>query len=699
MANEKNRQKVKDKRLKAKDKRQKKGFHSPCNIGFTLVEIVVVVGIISAASTGMYQVIKRGKATECSSNLRQIHQAVSMFIMDNNVLPDAKFFPESSSDPKGIQNLLKQYGISKGICFCPSIGQKLNIYGTNYIWNDSLSNKTPGSSSSSDWLMTEMTAVSSKISSPHSAGYMILYADGHVKIGPRVKFPEVSPAPPKKQKEVVEIEEPVPVSVKKFSRIAVRFPSEIKIGEKVNIGILFLDDAGNLCGVKKGSLILSSSDKSAKIPKDIKISTEGRGSIAFDGTFFKSGQQWLKVKEKQTGIEKNIEFRVLPGKVASFSIKGISSSFESGKSAVIKITTIDMWKNITQYDGRGFLCDTDSNINPEEITFSKGLWEGEVLFTKACEKNKIFVSDGEKISTTGFFEVKAGSPEKAGILFSDEIIAGKEFKIKFVINDKFGNICKDYKETLNVEVIEAKGKKSLEKISFHRKDSGEKNLNFTLFSAGKAKIRVFNENISEKKEIYINPGLIDHFVIDEIKTQVAGNPFSIFVKAEDQWGNKIKGFYLVKKGGSVKYTQEDFSSGMWMESIVITKSGKESFLELNDGYGHKGKSNIFEVKPEVPEKIVIENLSKIVNKGSFCNFNVLIKDRFGNSIKDYKGNFIFSCSDGKGKLVVPQEKKFPLSLSAKFETPGPQFIEIEDKNNSSLKLKYRVFVIRIPDKF
>ena len=662
--------------------------------GFTLIEIAIVATLISTASMGMYQVIKRGKATECISNLRQIHQAVSMFVIDNNVLPDAKFFPDASSDPKGIHNLLKQYGIIKGICFCPSIGQKLNIYGTNYIWNDILNNKTPGSLDSSDWLMTEMTAVSSKTPPPHTAGYGILYVDGHVKIGPRVKFPEVSPAPPKKQKEVIEIEEPpAPISIKKFSGIAVRIPSEIKTGEKVNIGILFLDDVGNLCGVKKGSLILSSSDILAKIPKGIEISTEGKGSITFDGTFFKSGQQWLKVKEKQTGIEKNIEFQVLPGKIASFSIKEIPSYFESGKSAVIKITTIDMWKNIIQYDGRGFLCDMNSNINPEEITFSKGLWEGEVLFTKACEKNKIFVSDGEKVNTTGFFEVKAGTPEKIGILFPDEMIAGKEFKIKFTMNDKFGNICKDCEGTLNVEVIEAKGKESLEKISFYRKDNGEKNLNFTLFSAGKANIRVFNEDISEKKEIYIAPGLIDHFAIDEIKTQTAGNPFSIFVRAEDKWGNKIKGFYLGNKDGSVKYIQEDFSSGMWMESIVITKSGKESFIELSDGYGHTGKSNIFEVKPEIPEKIVIENLPKIVNKGSSCNFNVLIKDRFGNSIEDYKGDFVFFCSDGKGELVVPQEKKFPLSLSVKFENTGPQFIEIEDKNNASLKLQYRVFVI------
>lgn len=157
--------------------------------GFTLVEITFVTGIVTSLSVGVYTAaMQRGKAVDCLNNLRQIYQAVVMFQQDNDYLPNIKFFPSSSSDEKGLGNVLKSYGIRGKVLFCPSLPDELNKYGTNYIWNDNVNSKRLENLST--WLLTEMTAVSKKIPPPHSGMYSVIYTDGRATTEPKVNIPQ-----------------------------------------------------------------------------------------------------------------------------------------------------------------------------------------------------------------------------------------------------------------------------------------------------------------------------------------------------------------------------------------------------------------------------------------------------------------------------------------------------------------------------
>ncbi|HOJ39182.1 MAG TPA: type II secretion system protein [bacterium] len=159
--------------------------------GFTLIELMAVSTLVSAVSTTAFQAIKKGKESQCLNNLKQIYLAVTMFVNDNGGAPAAKLFPDSLNDSRALHNLLGSYGVSKEIFFCPALPQELNSRGTNYLWNDTVNGKDPGSLGRSTWLMTEMTAVNEQVAAPHLAGYAILYPDGHAAIGPRVKLPKV----------------------------------------------------------------------------------------------------------------------------------------------------------------------------------------------------------------------------------------------------------------------------------------------------------------------------------------------------------------------------------------------------------------------------------------------------------------------------------------------------------------------------
>ncbi|MCM8803798.1 MAG: hypothetical protein NC833_00895 [Candidatus Omnitrophica bacterium] len=159
--------------------------------GFTLIEITFVTGVVTSLSVGVYTAaMQRGKIVDCLNNLKQIYQAIVMFQQDNDSLPNIKFFPSSYSDEKGIHNVLSSYGIRGKILFCPSLPDQLNIYGTNYIWNDNVNGKRLENIHSSIWLLTEVVAVSKKIPPPHSGMYSVIYTDGRATTEPKVNIPQ-----------------------------------------------------------------------------------------------------------------------------------------------------------------------------------------------------------------------------------------------------------------------------------------------------------------------------------------------------------------------------------------------------------------------------------------------------------------------------------------------------------------------------
>ncbi len=156
--------------------------------GFTLVELMAVTTIVTSLPLGAYKSVKKAKEVFCRNNLKQIYYALTMFMIENNDrLPSACFYPENSSDPKSIANILHPYLGSKDVFVCPSLPGQLKKKGITYIWNDQFDNQNPDrvSNSSKKWLMMEMTAVSEKIPPPHSKGYNILYLDGHIETKPR----------------------------------------------------------------------------------------------------------------------------------------------------------------------------------------------------------------------------------------------------------------------------------------------------------------------------------------------------------------------------------------------------------------------------------------------------------------------------------------------------------------------------------
>jgi type II secretory pathway pseudopilin PulG len=658
--------------------------------GFTLIEITAVATIISALSAGTYLGVQKGREAECLNNLKQIYQAVTMFEMDNGTMPPAKFFPSSKSDKRGLHSVLAQYGIRGKVLFCPSLPEQLNNYGINYIWNDNLSGKSSGAFPASTWLMTEMTAVSKNVASPHMGGFAILYVGGNAGIGQRVAFHEITvPEPKEKEIEVKETEEktfPHPEFKKGLNILAQK---EIVAGEKVKFSVFMSGVDGKTETIKPGVLKITSAPPSADVPDSLEVK-EDSSSVNFTAVFYKAGEATIRVRDEKTGTEGVYKTNVSPGPFNHFDFHGFPLKWESGHPQKVRIVLLDNWNNRVDSEGEVVFYALDGGVPvPEKVSVIDGLWEGEILLNTISEKNIIYVSGLGMVSASPVFTVRHSAPSSLEIISDKEAVAGVPYEIAVRVKDSYGNFCIDYTGVFDLELPEG-AVSDVEKVVISPEDAGMKKFGITFFDDGNKKVKIFNAGLEGTKEVYVNPGALSEFTIREIDQQEAGKPFDIIVKSIDKWGNQVKGFYLKDSSGTVEYINRDFTAGVWMETVVINRSGEHMIL-VEDSSGHLGRSNKFFVKPSAPVKLKITGIPIPVVKEQEYSGEVIIKDRFDNVITDYPGEIIVEPSEGLKVTVLSEEKTIQINLVA--EKTGHYKLTAGDRNNKDLSAELNIVVV------
>ncbi|MBN1446188.1 MAG: prepilin-type N-terminal cleavage/methylation domain-containing protein [Candidatus Omnitrophica bacterium] len=659
--------------------------------GFTLIEISAVAAIVSTLSVGTYLGVQKGKERECCNNLMQIHKAAYMFEMDNGFLPSAKFFPSSESDTRGIHYMLAQYGAVKGVMFCPSLPEQLNKYGTNYIWNDTLSGKSMDSAPSSTWLMTEMTAVNKRIGSPHMGGFAVLFAGGNAQITQRVSFPETEEAQKPVQEEKPELRKPVEAPKGPPLKPGLNMLAETRVsaGEPIKISVLMSDSSGNPVPMKKGEISVLSDSPSAEIPASVDID-ENLSMVEFTAVFKKAGKANLKVRN-ESGFESSCQIEVVPGPVRGYGFALFHSAWEAGKPQNVRIVSVDGWGNTADYTGEAFLVSQAGTVSPNKISLSKGIWDGELSFTAVAEKNIMYVEGQDKVGVSPEFSVKNSTPAAVRIISSGEPVAGIAYEITVSVEDAYGNGCADFTGALDLSLPEG-ATADINKVVIGSEDAGMRRSYITFYSAGEKKIQVSGGGLKSEKKLFVNPSGLSVFSIREIGPQEAGKPFDIVVRAMDAWGNQVKGFYLKDSSGTVEYVNRDFTSGVWMETIVITKSGEHTVL-IEDASGRSGKSNVFTVKPAAPEKVEITGIPVSPVQGIKYSGSVEVQDKFGNVISDYGGVIVMEHPGELSVAVTSGQGETPVKIEVKADNPGYYKLKAYDKSSEKLSAELGLFVL------
>lgn len=169
----------------------------PGTHGFTLVELLVVLAIIAILVAILLPVFLRARgratATACASNLRQLHDAFTMYMDDNdNKNPGGFEMPEGET----LVTLLQPYTHSSDVWFCPSDssahtdtedGPVDHNYTSYALLPLSVSNGQNSDASSRQPLLTDHIWPCQSADNPddasrysHSGRFNVVYLDGHL---------------------------------------------------------------------------------------------------------------------------------------------------------------------------------------------------------------------------------------------------------------------------------------------------------------------------------------------------------------------------------------------------------------------------------------------------------------------------------------------------------------------------------------
>lgn len=110
-------------------------------IGFTLVEMLIVIAIIAALGGIAYPVsmsmIRKSREAACLGNLRQIGIGLQGYLQDNgNRLPELALGRESKNSPEpALETVLLEYVGGAEVFHCPADKAQFAKTGCSYNWN------------------------------------------------------------------------------------------------------------------------------------------------------------------------------------------------------------------------------------------------------------------------------------------------------------------------------------------------------------------------------------------------------------------------------------------------------------------------------------------------------------------------------------------------------------------------------------
>jgi prepilin-type N-terminal cleavage/methylation domain-containing protein len=111
-----------------------------CGSGFSLIELLVVIGIIALLASLLLPTFSRGKrsaqAAVCLSNLHQVGIGLQLYIEENeNRLPVCAQLPSLNSNLPPITSVLEPQLKSKQVFECPADRKLFPVEKTSYEWN------------------------------------------------------------------------------------------------------------------------------------------------------------------------------------------------------------------------------------------------------------------------------------------------------------------------------------------------------------------------------------------------------------------------------------------------------------------------------------------------------------------------------------------------------------------------------------
>ncbi|NOY79003.1 MAG: hypothetical protein GXO76_14165 [Calditrichaeota bacterium] len=163
----------------------------------------------------------------------------------------------------------------------------------------------------------------------------------------------------------------------------------------------------------------------------------------------------------------------------------------------------------------------------------------------------------------------------------------------------------------------------------------------------------------------VNPAGVSSFEFATIASpQTAGSAFSVTITAKDAYDNVATGFsgsvnLTVNKGDISPASSGIFSSGTKTVSVTINTANTDIQITADDGSGHTGTSNTFNVNPGPVASFAISAISSQA-AGEPFTITVTAKDAQGNTATSFAGTV--DISDGTNTISPATSGSFSNGL-------------------------------------
>ncbi len=335
------------------------------------------------------------------------------------------------------------------------------------------------------------------------------------------------------------------------------------------------------------------------------------------------------------------QFNIQANFASHFTFEGITSPKTAGQGFSITIYALDNYENIvTTFTSTATLTDNTNTVSPSTTTnFSNGQWNGNVTITKSQNDVEITATQGNSTGKSNKFNVQAAALNHFTMDNLSTQQSNVPFTIKITAKDLYNNIATQFSDKVT---ISDKTNTIIPTVSDNF-NSGLWSSNVTITQSYIGNMitvsRQGGTETGNSNNFDVISSSVDHFVIEPVGTQVAGQSFNIIIRAQDSANNQVSSFTgtatLSDLTSSIMpKTTGSFSGGQWSGSVTITKSKTANIINVTSS-GKAGTSNTFDVNPAGLDHFRVINITSPQVAGQSFNLIIYAEDVYDNRVMSY----------------------------------------------------------------
>ncbi|MDW7679186.1 MAG: hypothetical protein SCK70_01370, partial [bacterium] len=341
----------------------------------------------------------------------------------------------------------------------------------------------------------------------------------------------------------------------------------------------------------------------------------------------------------KSGISNN--FNVNAAGADHFVFTSIASPQTAGAAFSVTVLARDQYDNIaSSFNGIANLSDNTGTISPSATTnFSNGQWTGAVTITLARNDVEIDAQQAAISGVSNKFNVLASSLNRFRINNISSQLANEPFAITITALDAYDNTATSFSGKVDISDLTT----TLTPVQSGTFVNGQWTGNVTVTrTRNNNTITVTRQGGSEtgvSNSFDVTTVAVDHFVISAVGAQVAGQPFSITIRAEDSSNNLVTAFTgtveLSDLSGTLSPTASgNFIDGEWAGNLTITRSYSSNKITAT-GNNKTGVSNLFNVAPASLDHFRFQTINSPQVAGVSFPLTIQAKDAFDNLALSY----------------------------------------------------------------